>query len=190
MGSNINPGLWSSFKLSLKNKDFDSVMQLFLNQLSQFANQILQQLTLLASASGLANILNGGGALNITSLLVSSNDLGIITTDQTINVNSAPMVAVAFVSATTQTRTITLNNLPFGSLVFITVDVTAGTLTLKVAGTTPAVAAYTVFALNTSTLAQTNLTATGLAIASVANAQLFAMAQLRQAAPSVFFYYV
>lgn len=155
----------------------------------QYLANTLQQIANALTPNGLANILNGNSGLDLTSLLVSSNDLGTITTDQSVNAKNAPLVTIAFQSATTQARTLTINNLALGAVVFITILVSAGTLTFKCAANTPANAPYSVLALNTSTLVGTNLS-TGLAIAAVVNAQFFAMSQLRGGVPFIFFYYV
>jgi hypothetical protein len=189
MASNINPSTWASWDLRAQDKQFDTKIQVLLSQLSQFAVQTQQQLTTLMSARGLANILNGSGLLNVSSLLVSQNDLGTLTSNPTVNANSAAAVVVAFTSAVTQTLTLTINNLVYGTPVFITVNVTVGTLTLKIAATLPSATTYGISSYLTSTLASTNM-ATGLAIASAVNSQFFGVALPKAGAPSLFLYNV
>jgi hypothetical protein len=174
MASNTNPSLWASFKLSLKNADFDSVMKLFLNQLSQFANQILQQLTLLSSASGLAAVLNGSKSLLAAAFVSEIVDLGTITTDQTVPVAGAAFVFVRLTSTTTQTRTITLSNLPQGATVMIDSVVSGGqTLTLKLAATDTSGNAYTISGILTTTGALFNFVSSGIAQAGASLPELF-----------------
>jgi hypothetical protein len=164
MSFSTNPNMWASFKLSLKNKDFDAVMALFLNQLSQFSLQVQQQLTMLASASGLANILNGSLLLNITSLNTISTDRGTVGTNQTVN--CAGVVGVTVLGIMSAAFTLNLTNLANSVPVYIRmVNNSGGALVLKIAGTNANGTAFgNVQAVFVNSGAETNMITTGFSV--------------------------
>jgi hypothetical protein len=166
ISSNINPGLWASFKLFLKNPTFDSVMSLFLSQLSQFAAQTLQQLTLLSSASGLAAILNGAFLLNITALNTVSTSLGVVGTNQTVNCAGA--VGVTVLAGMSAAVTLNFTNLANSVPVYLRItNNSGGALVLKIAGTNAAGTAFgSVQAVFVSAGAETNMITTGFSVGS------------------------
>jgi hypothetical protein len=164
MAFSTNPNLWASFKLSLKNKDFDSVMTLFLSQLSQFGIQVQQTITNLMSASGLSAILNGSGSVSITALDTVSTNLGAVSTNQTVNCAGAVGVTVEI--GITAAVTLNLTNLSNSVPVYVRVTNTSGgALVFKIAGTNAiAVAFSNVLAVFVSAGAETNMGTTGFSV--------------------------
>lgn len=141
MSFSVNPATFQSMKI-----DTEREQQFFLSQLSTLLTQVTgqfnvlqNQLTTLQSATGLAAILNGSGSLNYSALRISANSLGTVTTNQTINCNSAAIVVVLVtISASI---TLSLNNLGTGVPVEIVAAAT-GAFTLKMTATLPNSTAY------------------------------------------------
>lgn len=135
------------------------------DQAKIFVKKVADLFQALSTAIGLSGILNGSNLLSSAALADSVNDLGVITTDQTVAVAGGQFVFVRLSSGVGQTRTLTLSNLPQSAIVMINVNVTAGALTLKLAATDTNANVYTIQAWTSSTLSIINLvtgtTATG-----------------------------
>src|SRR5271166_18480 len=161
-----NPSVWASVKLFLKNPQFDSTMQYFLSQISQFGVQVQAQLTTLSSASGLATILNGSSLLLSTALESSLNDLGSPAGNSSINTKSAAIVVARLSWTTAANWTLTISNLTLGSIVLFRLQNVSGAgRTFTVTANTPASVAYSPINVFTSAAAAVNLTG-GAAIAN------------------------
>lgn len=158
----FNPATWASFNLSLRNKSFDTTMQLFLAQLSQFAVQTQAQIVQLQDSVYTAGLLNGKGLLLGSAFTKVIVDLGTITTDQTVPVAGAQFVYVRLESAVTQTRLLTLSGLPQGAIVLVQINDTANALTIKMAGTDQNANVYGISAWNTATATVSNMVSTGI----------------------------
>lgn len=158
MSFSVNPGTFGSMHLETRHEQ-----HFFLGQLSALLTQITAQITVLQSATGLAAILNGSGSLNYSALRISASALGSVSTNQTVNCNSAAIVVVSL--NLTGTLTLTLNNLGIGVPVTVVVAST-GAFTFKMAATLPGGTAYTTIGVATGN-AQQSLITTGLVFAGV-----------------------
>jgi hypothetical protein len=173
--------------------------QVFLQRLASYLNQLQTSIT---NPAYLAGLLNGSGLLTGNALAAgtllggnfakSIQDLGTITTDQTVPVAGANFVYVRFASASAQTRTLTFSNLPQGAVVMIELSTTVGTLVLKLAATDTSGQTYTAVAWNTATAATTNLVGTGQSIGAGVSSLLFGMSGFvgTSAAPVLYMLYV
>jgi hypothetical protein len=173
--------------------------QVFLQRLASYLSQLQ---TSLQSPAYLASILNNNALLTgnalVAGTLLGSNlgksiqDLGTITTDQTIAVAGANFVFVRFASASAQTRTLTFSNLPQGAVVMIELSTTVGTLVLKLAATDTSGNTYSATDWNTTSAATTNLVATGQSIGVGVSSLLFGMSGFvgTAAAPVLYMLYV
>lgn len=135
MSFSVNPGTFRSMEIETAKEQ-----KFFLHQLSDLLTQITTQLTAVQGSNRLGAILNGSGALNYNALNTSLSVLGTVTTNQTINVNSAAIVAVSFTFSAS--ITLTLNNLGLGVPVAVLANST-GAFTLKMTATIPGGTAYT-----------------------------------------------
>lgn len=155
MSFSVNPATFGPMRIETPHEQ-----HFFMGQLSSLLTQITSQITVLqgqVTASGLAAILNGSGSLAYNALRISASSLGTVTTNQTINCNSAAIVVVSF--AFGASITLTLNNLGVGVPVAIASTAT-GSFTLKMAATLPGGSAYTTISYFLSG-ATTNLITTG-----------------------------
>ena len=145
------------------------------SQAKIFVKKVSDLFQALSTATGLAGILNGAGALLGTAfapstvltsnLFIKSVDLGTITSNQTVDCVGATSVAVACAVSTTFNPAITLAHLALGVPVTFKFNSTAGVnVTLTILATQPGGTAYTNVAWKTST-AFTNMSA-GLVVAT------------------------
>jgi len=159
-----NPSVWASIKLFLKNPQFDSIMQYFLSQISQFGVQVQAQLTTLSSASGLASILNGFGLIKGTALYYYTTDNGTVAGSTAINVAGAASVNTSIGITTAVAITLTINNLTPGVPVMVRFYNNSGSPEVfKMAATNPATTAYTISYYVTGSAA-VNLVTTGVTV--------------------------
>lgn len=147
MNLSVNPSTWASWPLRVRNQNFDTQMQLLLNQISQWAEQIQ---TTLSSPMQLAAILNGSGALSPSS----SNQLSVYsaaeTANRTVNALSKSSVAMNFNVTGAINYILTLSNLSAGTIVLLRLSNASGaTRTFTVAAT-----GYTVYLIGTGALLQ------------------------------------
>lgn len=158
MSFSVNPGTFQSMQIeTAKEKHF------FLSQLSTLLTQITTQITSLQNPNTLAGLLNGSGSLKYNALNTSASALGAVSTNQSVNCNSAAIVVVSL--QLTASVTLTLNNL--GISVPVTVIVAStGAFTFKMAATLPGGTAYAIIGMANSN-AQTNLITTGIVFGGV-----------------------
>src|SRR5271165_368252 len=156
MSSNINPSTWTGFNLSLRNKSFDGVMQVFLSQLSQFATQVQQQLTSIQTGNHAA-VASIGGITNASGATVITANLAI----------AAP-------------STMTLNNVADATTFDLRIANSSGSGQLfKIAVNKPGSGAYQVLVINGALVgAETDMTVTGFTVPSNSAIYLRGIARL------------
>src|SRR5271165_1479152 len=155
MSSNINPSTWTGFNLSLRNKAFDGVMQVFLSQLSQFATQVQQQLASIQTGNHTA-VASVGGITNASGSTVITANLAI----------AAP-------------STMTLNNVADATTFDFRIANTSGSGQLfKIAVNKPGSGAYSVLVMGSFSGAETDMTVTGFTVPNNSAIYLRGIAQL------------